>query len=225
MASEQGVRAGGGELSPRVVRWPADMGTRACPCGVIAPASVVTIGVFDGLHLGHQTLIAEAVAAAPRAGVPCACVTFYPSPEIVLRGAEPRYLLLPEERVEILGDLGVDIAVIMRFDRTLAALDAASFMGLLHDCLHPMEVWIGDDFALGHGRQGDAERLRALGAGLEYRLAVVPRVRVDGEVVSSTLVRTLLRQGDVGRVARLLGRPYRLSGVVQHGFGVGARLG
>ncbi|MHB0875054.1 MAG: riboflavin biosynthesis protein RibF [Anaerolineae bacterium] len=205
-------------MQPRIVHWSGERTE-------IAPASVVTIGVFDSLHLGHQALIAAAVTAAAGLGVPCVCVTFFPSPEVVFGRAEARYLLLPEERAEILGQLGVDTVVVTRFDRDLAALEAADFMALLRDVLRPVQVWIGDDFALGRGRLGDAARLAALGEALGYQLAVVPRVRVDGDVVSSSLIRSLLRRGDVERAAAMLGRPYRLTGNVKHGFGVGKGLG
>jgi riboflavin kinase / FMN adenylyltransferase len=205
-------------LQPHIVHWSAESVE-------IAPASVTTIGVFDSLHLGHQALIGEAVASARRLGVPSACVTFYPSPEVVFGRAEPRYLLLPEERKEILWRLGVDIVVVTRFDRDFASLSAAQFMALLRDALHPVEVWVGDDFALGRDRRGDATVLAALGDTLGYSLGIVPRVRVDGDVVSSSLIRALVRVGEVERVAALLGRPYCLSGVVRHGFGVGRELG
>jgi riboflavin kinase / FMN adenylyltransferase len=205
-------------LQPHIVHWAAERVE-------IAPASVTTIGVFDSLHLGHQALIAEAVASAARLGVPSACVTFYPSPEVVFGRAEPRYLLLPDERKEILGRLGVDIVVVTRFDRDFASLGAAEFMALLRDVLHPVQVWVGDDFALGRDRCGDAPALAVLGDRLGYSLGVVPRLRIDGDVVSSSLIRTLVRQGAVERVTALLGRPYSLRGVVRHGFGVGRGLG
>jgi len=191
----------------------------------LAPASVVTIGVFDGLHLGHQALIDQARQEARSLGVPVACVSFFPSPDSVLAGAPARYLLLPEERADLMLALGVDLVILARFDETVAALTAPAFMGRLQIALNPRQVWVGEDFALGRGRGGTPSVLADLGRELGYVLRVLPRCRVDGEVVSATLIRDLLCRGEVEKAARLLGRPYSLRGEVRHGVGRGRRLG
>lgn len=191
----------------------------------LAAASAVTIGVFDGLHLGHQRLVRQTVAAARDLGLPAACVTFFPSPEVVLGKAEPLYLTLPDERAALLGDLGVDLVLVTRFDEGLAALSATEFMMRLNRMLHPAQVWVGEGFALGRGRAGSVPVLAELGHELGYDLRVVPPLRVGDTVVSSTLIRSLVGRGDVVGAAELLGRPYCLRGRVVHGVRRGRELG
>lgn len=191
----------------------------------MAEATVLTIGVFDGLHLGHQALIGEAVSAARREGVLAAGLTFFPSPEVVLRGQEAQYLLLPEERAEVMLSLELDLVIITEFSVTMAGMGAEEFMQRLAYSFGPREVWVGEDFALGRAREGDLTALAALGRKLGYRLCVLPRRRVGGEVASSTLVRRYLDGGRVDRVAALLGRPYSVCGTIVRGDGRGRHLG
>lgn len=205
-------------MTPAVVRWAGE------PTAVVE-ASVMTIGVFDGIHIGHQALIGQAVAEAEREGVVAAGLTFFPSPDVVLRGQPARYLLLPEERSEIMLGLGLGLVVVTEFSADLAAMSAADFMERLSFSFHPRQVWVGEDFALGHDRAGGLEALADLGRRLGYRLRVLARRRLGGEVVSSTLVRRCLDEGDVEKAAAMLGRPYSVSGLVVHGDSRGRTLG
>lgn len=205
-------------MTLRVVRWSAGG-------AVLAPACVLTIGVFDGMHLGHQELVRLTVERAGKLGVPAVCLTFYPSPEAVLLGATARYLLLPEERAEAMGRLGVHLVVVTEFSPKLAEMSAADFVTLVTRTLHPLEVCVGEDFALGRGREADARTLARLGRERGFGLNIVPRLRVRGQVVSSTLVRSRLGSGDVAGAAELLGRPYSVSGRVVHGLRRGRPLG
>ncbi|MGI6209169.1 MAG: riboflavin biosynthesis protein RibF [Anaerolineae bacterium] len=191
----------------------------------VADDTVLTIGVFDGLHLGHQALIREAVSAARREGVPAAGLTFFPSPEVVLRAMEPLYLMLPEERADFMLGLGLDLVIISEFSLDMAVMGAEEFMERLSYSFGPREVWVGEDFALGRDREGGLEALTALGRRLGYRLCVLPRCRVGDDIASSTLVRRCLGAGNVEKAARLLGRPYSVCGRVVPGDGRGRHLG
>jgi riboflavin kinase/FMN adenylyltransferase len=143
-----------------------------------------------------------------------------------LRGQNgPFYLGRPEERAAWLGEQGVDVVITCPFDRDLAATTARDFIGRLKQRLGLRQLWVGYDFALGRGREGDVNALRQFGAELGFDLQVMPPVEVDGQVVSSRLIRTLLQNGDVLRVEHLLGRPYAVSGPVVHGNGRGQTIG
>lgn len=185
-----------------------------------------TIGTFDGVHLGHQAILRSMVNAAHEAGAPAVVVTFAPPPGVMLRGIIEGYALTGvDERAELLGQLGIDAVVTLPFDRDLAALSAAQFMSLLKESLGLKQLWVGYDFALGRGREGDIPYLRALGEELGYGVEVIPQVNTEDTPISSSLVRSLLREGHVTAAAELLGRWYGLSGPVVHGDGRGRSIG
>jgi riboflavin kinase/FMN adenylyltransferase len=186
----------------------------------------VTIGAFDGVHRGHQALIRPLVEAAHQAGREVVVVTFFPHPVVVLRGLKgPFYLNSPEERAELLGELGVDYVVTLNFTRQVAALSAREFIELIAAHLGLERLWVGYDFALGRNRQGDIPTLRELGKEFGYQVEVVSKVDLNSEVVSSSRIRSLLGQGDVSQAARLMGHWYSFSGRVIHGDGRGKSLG
>jgi riboflavin kinase/FMN adenylyltransferase len=190
------------------------------------PASVLTIGSFDGLHLGHQALIRSLVAGARRENVPSVVVTFYPHPSVVLRGRSPVfYITLPEEKATRLGALGVDHVVTQPFDEALSQVSAAEFLDRLIARLQLRGLWIGEDFALGHEREGNRLFLRKEAERRGFALHEVPPLMIGGEVVSSTRVREALRAGDVARAATYLGRPFSLRGPVVRGAARGKLLG
>jgi riboflavin kinase/FMN adenylyltransferase len=190
------------------------------------PASVLTIGSFDGLHLGHQALIRSLVEAGRRDGLPSVVVTFYPHPSVVLRGRRPSfYITLPEEKGARLTALGVDHVVTQTFDEGLSHVSAGDFLDLLEQRLHFRRLWIGEDFALGHEREGNRLFLRREAELRGFTLHEVAPLKVGGEVVSSTRVREALRAGDVARVASYLGRPFVLRGPVVRGAARGKTLG
>ena len=137
-------------------------------------ATWVTIGMFDGVHRGHQAILESLVQEAHAAGRPAAVVTFFPHPSVALRGTqEPLYLTTPEERAGLLGKMGVDRVITLEFNRQLAAMSAEDFMKRLRDRLGIEELWVGNDFALGRNRQGDIPTLRKLGESLGYRVRVI----------------------------------------------------
>ncbi len=186
----------------------------------------LTIGSFDGVHLGHQALMRCVVDEAHKQGVPAVVLTFYPHPSVVLQG-RPRffYISTPDEKAALLGELGADLVITQRFDRELSRMPAGEFLHLLQDHLGMRTLCIGEDFALGHQRQGDRSFLEKSGREMGFEVRVVPPVKVGGQVVSSSRVRAALRAGDVTSVARYLGRPFVLAGTVVEGAGRGRSLG
>jgi riboflavin kinase/FMN adenylyltransferase len=175
--------------------------------------AVVTIGNFDGVHLGHQKLIVDVVKRAHDLGLRSMAITFDPHPEQVLfPDRHQTYLSSPEERLEILHDSGIDDVWVCPFTTDLARLEPAEFMRMVTDRQPLAELWVGADFALGRGRQGTISVLSEIGGACGWGLHVVPPYRLDGQVVSSTAIRTLLAAGAVHAAADLLGRPYSVRG-------------
>jgi len=185
-----------------------------------------TIGSFDGVHRGHQAVIRRLVDGAHQDGVPAVVITFFPHPSVVLRGSNgPFFLTTPEERAALLDALGVDVVVTLRFDRQMATLTAEEFMRWLSAHLGLQRLFVGYDFALGRGREGNTTRLRELGEQLGYTLELTEPYEIGGEPVSSSRIRALLSRGSVSEVTELLGRPYALSGDIVRGDGRGHGLG
>jgi riboflavin kinase/FMN adenylyltransferase len=175
--------------------------------------AIVTIGNFDGVHLGHLVLLRQAVERA-RALDGCSCaITFDPHPEQVLF-PERRltYLSTAEERRALLLEHGIDSVWICPFTQELARLEPEDFMRLVTDRQPLAELWVGADFALGRGRTGSIAVLAEMGAKMGWSLHVVPPYMLEGQVVSSTAIRTLLAAGAVRGAADLLGRNYSVSG-------------
>jgi riboflavin kinase / FMN adenylyltransferase len=188
--------------------------------------SWVTIGSFDGVHLGHQALIRRLVEGAHSAHLPAAAVTFYPHPAAVLRGLKgPFYLMAPEERAAFLGSLGLDVVVTLTFNREMASWSASEFMQRLANALALRRLLVGYDFALGHNREGNLPTLARLGEEMGYTLEEISPITLEGEIVSSSRIRELLGQGLVQDAARLLGRRYAVEGRIVPGDGRGRTIG
>lgn len=186
----------------------------------------LTIGSFDGVHRGHQALINALVHHAHQADRPAVVLTFFPHPSVFLRGRSPAlYINTPEEKAELLGELGVDYVITQEFNRSLAEIPAGIFLDRLKARLGLESLWIGEDFALGYKREGNRQFIEAVGLELGFSLHVVPPLVLDGEVVSSTRVRETLRSGDVARTADYLGRSFVVPGTVVSGSGRGRALG
>ncbi|MGD8814263.1 MAG: riboflavin biosynthesis protein RibF, partial [Anaerolineales bacterium] len=186
----------------------------------------LTIGSFDGVHCGHQALIAAMSEQAEKMRRPIVILSFYPHPSVILRGRRPAfYITLPEEKAVLLAKLDVSYVITLRFTDYLAKMTAETFLETIHDRLSVRGLWIGENFALGHRREGTPLFLERAGDRMGFKLHVVPPLLMDGEVVSSTRVREALRSGDVARAARYLGRPFTLPGVVVPGSDRGKTLG
>lgn len=186
----------------------------------------LTMGAFDGVHRGHQALIGALVETAHAAGAAAVVLTFWPHPSVVLRGRRPLfYLSTPEEKAANLSALGVDVLVTHPFNTEVAAIRAGDFVTRLVQHARLRVLWCGEDFALGHNREGNVDFLRAEGARQGFAVHVQPPVLIDGEIISSTRIRQTLRDGAVEQAARYLGRPFRLTGEVVEGAKRGRQLG
>ncbi|MEU8383648.1 bifunctional riboflavin kinase/FAD synthetase [Streptosporangium sp. NPDC048865] len=188
--------------------------------------SVVTIGVFDGVHRGHQQMVARAVAMAARLGVPSVVVTFDPHPDEVVRpGTHPPRLTTARHRTELLAGLGVDAVCVLPFTLEFSRMTPDEFVQtVLVDRLHAAGVVVGENFRFGHKAAGDVETLRTLGEKYDFTAEGVPLVS-DGETISSTLIREQIAAGNMAAVTQTLGRPHRVEGLVVRGYQRGRQLG
>ncbi len=186
----------------------------------------LTIGAFDGVHLGHQEIIHKLTAGARADGAPAVVLTFEPHPTAVLRPDKMHpTLTTPEERASLLEALGVDVVITHPFNREVAGRSARAFLHKLKAHLGFKQFWVGYDFAMGRNREGDIPALRAIGSEMDYALRTVSPQTSDGRVISSSQIRRLLAAGEVDEAAALLGRPYRLHGTVIEGAKRGRTIG
>ncbi|HXM38228.1 MAG TPA: bifunctional riboflavin kinase/FAD synthetase [Gemmatimonadales bacterium] len=188
--------------------------------------AVVTVGTFDGVHRGHQAVLAEVVKRARARKLASVLVTFDPHPlEVVNPAAAPKLLTLPGEKQELVAATALERMVLLPFTREIAELDAAAFVRRLRDEHGMQELVCGYDHGFGRGRGGDVALVRQLGAAQGFGVAVVDAVRDDGQPISSTLIRTAVAHGDLEAAARWLGRPYGILGRVVPGAGRGRSIG
>jgi len=188
--------------------------------------TLLTVGVFDGVHLGHKHLISELLRQAGENGLLSGVVTFRQHPEDLLSSKKQLPFLTDiKTRVRLLQNEGVDIIVPLSFTKDLARLDARRFIGLLRKHLKMRGMVIGSDFALGKGREGDTGTLRRLGKEMDFSVTVVPPMEINGEVVSSTTIRKAMAEGNMEKVRMLTGRYFSLHGRVVTGAGRGEGLG
>src|SRR5574343_1450712 len=189
--------------------------------------SVVAIGNFDGVHLGHAALLRRLVAVAAERGLEPVVLTFEPHPrEFFAPDSAPARLTTMREKLELLADSGIARVMICPFRAPFAALSAEAFIQdvLVSGC-QARHVLVGDDFRFGRGRSGDLELLNLVGAECGFTAEALGSVTVDGERVSSSAVRKALVAGDMAHASRLLGRPYMMDGQVSHGQKLGRQLG
>ncbi|MDX2206265.1 MAG: bifunctional riboflavin kinase/FAD synthetase [Gemmatimonadales bacterium] len=194
----------------------------------IGSGSVVTVGTFDGVHLGHRAVLDEIARRAGAAGRMSVLVTFEPHPLAVVNpDAAPMRLTTSVERLELLADSAVDRVLVLQFDERMAAMTPAEFVDeVLCARCGMQELVIGHDHGFGRGRSGDVETLRALGATRGFPVDVVPAVTPEGGApISSTLIRRAVAGGDLDGAARWLGRRYGVAAPVRRGDGRGRSLG
>jgi riboflavin kinase/FMN adenylyltransferase len=187
--------------------------------------SCVTIGFFDGVHRGHRYLIGQASAAARQQGLRTVLLTFYPHPNVVLRGAEPFYLSTRKEKLTLLSGLELDLIIIQPFTPGLAQTRAREFVDRLISQVGMEKLWVGPDFAMGYRREGDIPFLHQMGKERGFSVNVVNRLKLEGKAITSSRIRQALHDGDVTLAARCLGRPYCLQGPVVVGAQRGRTLG
>jgi riboflavin kinase / FMN adenylyltransferase len=196
----------------------------ACPA---LPGSVITIGAYDGVHIGHRELIADVRRMAAERDCASAVVTFDRHPAQVVRpGSAPKQLTDLEQKLELLASTGVDYALVVHFDEARAAESAEDFVNeILVDCLHARAVVVGHDFHFGRDRGGNVAMLADMGGQLGFDVLGIRLVEDGGTAVSSTEIRRRLADGDVTGAAALLGRPHEVRGVVVQGDQRGRHLG
>ena len=200
------------------------------PAAGAGPAGALTIGNFDGVHLGHRALLEQAVGAGRRMGLRSTVLTFEPHPREFFAGRTggeaPARLTRLRDKLELMAQAGIERVHVARFDERLASMPAQAFVeDVLVGGLRTRWLVVGRDFRYGRGRSGDFAALEAAGQTAGFEVSAMEEIRAGGERVSSSLVRAAVAQGDFARAQTLLGRPYSLSGRVVHGAGLGRELG
>ncbi|MBX0326649.1 bifunctional riboflavin kinase/FAD synthetase [Oscillochloris sp. ZM17-4] len=199
---------------------------RSLAPGIAQRPAVLTMGKFDGLHLGHRQLIGTAVRRARELGFVSAALTWDPHPNLVLRPDSPPQLLTSlEEKIDLIAALGPDLLIVAPFTEATKTTSAAAYMAQICAALPLRELWVGEDFAMGRGRSGDVPSLMTIGRDLGFAVGAVSKVMLGGEPVSSSRVRGLLAAGDVEGAAAMLGRPFGLRGTVVPGDQRGRLIG
>jgi len=188
---------------------------------------VVTIGVFDGVHRGHQRIVGRAAQVGEQRGLPVVVITFDPHPDEVTRpGSHPPFLCSARRRAELLGGLGIDAVCVLPFTLEFSRLAPDDFVRtVLVERMHAAVVVVGEDFRFGHKAAGDVQLLAKLGEKYEFTTEGMPLLVADGTMLSSTSIRQMLAEGDVAAAAKALGRPHRVEGVVVRGHQRGRALG
>ena len=189
--------------------------------------SLVTIGVFDGVHRGHQAIIGRAVEHARELGIPSVVVTFDPHPsEVVRPGTHPAMLTSQQHKADLIEALGVDVLCVIPFTQEFSRLDPQAFVvETLVEHLHASSVLVGENFRFGHDAAGDVSTLRQLGSRFGFEVAVADLISEAGTTFSSTFIRSRIASGDVVTAAAALGRPHRLDGVIVRGDARGRAIG
>ncbi|MCP4542560.1 MAG: bifunctional riboflavin kinase/FAD synthetase [Chloroflexi bacterium] len=189
-----------------------------------ASRAYVTVGVLDGVHLGHQQLVTTMVDAAHSAHNAAVAITFDPHPAIALGCTAPLLLTTVEERADLLTILGLDVLVVLPFTPATVQTRAIDFVKAMIDHLHLAKLWGGPDLAFGYRREGNVSFLQHLGIEQGFTMHIVEPLMRDRIPVSSSRVRTVLRAGNIEQATACLGRPYRLTGTIVRGRGVGRRM-
>jgi len=187
---------------------------------------VLTIGNFDGVHRGHQALFQKAREWASEVGGESVVLTFNPHPLQVLAPEQGLLFITPHERkLELIALCGIDVAIVVPFSTEFARISAADFVKLLLvDRIGPRAIVVGEGYRFGCGREGDTHYLQQMGNRHGFKVATISGVQLDGTMVSSTLIRQLIQEGNLREANRLLGRPYEIAGLVVPGHQRGGRL-
>jgi|WetSurMetagenome_2_1015567.scaffolds.fasta_scaffold00746_8 riboflavin kinase / FMN adenylyltransferase len=192
----------------------------------LTPPVILTIGNFDGLHRGHKRILRKVISRGREEGGTSCVVTFEPHPLKVLHPARaPQLIQTLTQKRDILAHLGVEVLVEIPFTKEFGDLGAEEFARLLASRLRPQEIYIGEDFRFGRGREGSIDLLQRLQGELGFQAEAFQKLKVGPEEVSSTRIRRLLLEGEMEQAVQLLGRPYVIEGVVEHGDGRGKTLG
>jgi riboflavin kinase/FMN adenylyltransferase len=194
----------------------------------LAPAkgTVLTVGVFDGVHLGHKRLLSELIRQAKGYGLISGVVTFRQHPQRLFHPeSSPPLLTSLTQRIRLFKDEGVEVVIPLSFTLELVQTGARQFIELLQKYLKMRRLVLGPDATLGRNQEGNVAALRQLSQGMNFELTIVPQVKIDGEVVSSTAIRRALAEGNIEKANRMLGRYFSIEGSIVSGAGRGTRLG
>ncbi|MBI5970676.1 MAG: bifunctional riboflavin kinase/FAD synthetase [Deltaproteobacteria bacterium] len=188
--------------------------------------AVLTLGNFDGVHLGHQRIIRKVVGRAKVLRCASAVFTFEPHPlKVVSPGASPPLIAAPEEKIKLIAGLGPNFLILAKFTKGFAEKHPREFVEEFIVPMDVKEVWVGHDFSFGKGKAGTVSHLKSLGAELGFKVNMIPACKKDGHIVSSSRIRALVKSGEVKKAARLLGRGFSVKGVVVRGKRTGRALG
>jgi riboflavin kinase/FMN adenylyltransferase len=210
----------------QVLRSPAEWLARYGKVSGAQKRSALTIGCFDGLHLGHQRVLKRVTAKAAEAGLLPGVVTFDPHPSRILRpGAAPPLIATLEQRLDGFAALGIEATLVLKFDAELALVTAAEFLaGILVEKLGMGAILVGPHFRFGHQQAGDVRTLEDGANRFGYTVELMPPVQLGGEIVSSTAIRSAVAEGRVAEAARLLGHAFSLTGMIRAGAGRGRAI-
>ena len=190
--------------------------------------SIVTIGNFDGVHLAHQNIFKKVIAEAHNGNRKSVVITFDPHPKKIIHPERRPFFLITslDEKLKLIGNLGVDVIILIEFSLEFARVTARGFVkNILWDKLHIKKIFIGHDYTFGKGKEGNEEYLKVLGNELGFKVEVINAVKIDHIIISSTRIRNAILEGNVNIAARLLGRPYNLGGTVVKGYQRGTDIG
>jgi len=186
----------------------------------------ITVGSFDGIHLGHQKIINNLVEGAKKTDVPSIVITFFPHPTAYIKNiTDPYYLTSPEEKNRILSKLGVNSILTVHFNHSISRLSPRDFLSTLHRQLKFSCLLVGYDFRLGADREGDLERLEDLGNKTGFCVRAIAPLQQQSKPISSSIIRAALKKGDLSTANTILGYPYSIEGTVVHGDGRGKHIG
>ncbi len=192
----------------------------------LTPPVIITIGNFDGLHRGHKRILRKVISRSREEGGTSMVVTFEPHPlKVLYPDRAPQLIQTLGQKRDILSHLGIQALLEVPFTREFGQVSAEDFTRMLAERITPREIYIGEDFRFGHNRDGNIAFLQSLQDRYGYTAKAFKKLKVDGDVVSSTLIRQLLIKGEMEKAVRLLGRPYIIEGMVEHGDGRGKTIG
>ncbi len=190
------------------------------------PPSILTVGVFDGIHIGHQEILKKIVSRSRTTSSTAGLLTFSPHPRKIIASEDaPPSLQTTKQKTEMLGNAGIDLLIRISFTRRLSLYTPEKFLEKI--LFHPQikEIYVGSNFRFGHRRTGNFELLKGMGDTHGIHVGMIKRIKLNGHRVSSTLIRKAVRDGDLRSATHMLGRPYQISGTIIRGEGRGQKLG
>lgn len=191
----------------------------------IKKGTILTVGVFDGVHVAHRKIIEKVIEKAKEEKLNSVVVSFDKLPEKILKKNIPPLLTTFDEKIKILSNLGVDFLFVYNINKEFLNLSAENFINMLYDDLQPKEIWVGEDHRFGKECSGNVNSLYVLSEKLGFKLKTIDPIKINNTIISSSYIRKIIIEGKVEEATKYLGRPYNIEGVVVRGAGIGTRLG